>query len=233
VVRAPSGGSIPFFEETGRKRSLPKDYVVAETGRYVIEIRSSAGGEGAYTLQVTPSWTRVVKLSAEASATHTFDAPAGATVSARTTSEGDVPTLAALRDPDGADLLGAPIVGRRRVAALPTTDCAKTGTYELDVSCGAATKTTLVRRAPKIPLVKLDARNGINGVSFESGGVKELFARRCAACHDWARGYNGVKRSARESLGKMRSGEMPKGGARIDAANLDLVRAWIEAGYPR
>jgi hypothetical protein len=231
VVRDPAGDPATLFSETGRRRAAPVGFVVPATGRWTFEIRSADGGEGRYELAALPSWDKAVRFTGDGPATATIEMPAGATLGARLV--GPSPVIAALRGPDAADLLDAPIVGRGRSAVLPATPCPTTGAYAIDLDAAGAFRATLVRRAAKVPLVKLDVRNGLNGAGFVSAGVKDLFARRCAGCHEWAAGYSGVRGHAPASLSRMRKGDMPAVGAPIDAAGIALFQKWIDAGYPR
>ena len=97
--------------------------------------------------------------------------------------------------------------------------------------------------APPAPAI---ATTGAAGVSF-AGDVAPLLARRCASCHGPggegaddavfvdANGkavFADVKAQLGAILGAVQGGRMPKGGAKLSADELDVLRRWQQAGAP-
>ena len=65
-----------------------------------------------------------------------------------------------------------------------------------------------------------------------AAGVDNVFKRNCAGCHSWAGSWGGARAYARDSLGRMKSGNMPPGG-RVPGEQISLVQQWIATGTAR
>jgi hypothetical protein len=76
-------------------------------------------------------------------------------------------------------------------------------------------------------------------ISFER--APSILAARCAACHDWAATPASILGSGLVKPGnatesplaiRVSEGSMPPGGSGLPAAEVEAIRAWVEAGAP-
>jgi len=231
----PTGAEVPFTLESQRMGKIT-DVVVAASGVYTFSIASADGSQGLYKLKVLPKWAKT--LSFEGTAQTTFDVPMpaasmlrGVVIAAAGSSE---PAILSFTSPTGSELLVAPIVGEGATVKMPPISCPDAGVYHLTVRANGGTgaySVALKRRSSPLPKTQIDLRNGIDPISFANDGVEDYFNARCVSCHDWARTYVGVRAYSRQSLEKMKTGSMPRGGPRADAATLTLLSQWISSGY--
>jgi hypothetical protein len=237
ALLAPDGSAVTTGL-SGVTKGSAKALTATQTGTYRFEIRSSDGAQGGYSLNATPYWDKTVVFEGTGEAT--FDVPMPATGSLKGKVQplpgASNPSILALRTPDGADLLTAPIVGSPGVAKLKPLNVGAAGTYRLTATATAGTlgfRATLKRSAPRMSKTKIDLTNGLTQVSFAASGLDSYFRGKCANCHSWAENYAGVRAYARASLPRMKSGNMPQGGPRTDAETLARLSAWMDSGYAK
>jgi mono/diheme cytochrome c family protein len=207
---------------------------IAHGGTFQIAIASADGSQGLYKLTVKQTVPRTIDVAGTGNDTVEFGMLAGGKVSctiAPAPGSSGSPQIAQLADPNGADLLTAPVVVRGRAAKLTPTTAAVAGTYRLTIAddAGSAWTGHLVRRAPRGHGVSLRLANGIDAVSFRGDGVNAVFSRHCASCHGWASSYSGVRRYAFDAIARMTKGIMPPGGG-LSSAEIALVKTWISTG---
>lgn len=234
---APGGAPLAIGLD-GVKKATANAIEVPTTGSYRFEIRSADGTQGFYTLQAKPYWDKTVVL--EGAGEQTFDVAMPATGRIKGKVQplpgASNPSITSFIDPNGTELLVAPIVGSTGLAKLKTTTCGATGDYRFTALASAGTqgfRATLKRSVPRQRMTKIDVSNGIMQISLESSGLAQYVNNHCASCHSWAGAYAGVRAYAKQSLVRMRSGNMPPGGPRADAATLAKFEEWIKTGYGR
>jgi hypothetical protein len=143
------------------------------------------------------------------------------------------PVIAGVSGPGGGDILPAPVTGAKGVAVLPTITAGADGVCEMTVtggSPGGGFRAALVLKVPKSAPARADLSDGLTVLSFANDGVKSLLAAKCAACHAWTGSPTSFKPFAKSSLARVESGQMPQGGPRLPAAEVDLLRQWIATG---
>lgn len=222
----------------GSRAAALSGWPVPATGRYQFRIASADGSQGTYRLSVLPAWDR--KLTFEGTGQQTFDVP----MPAASTLKGKVepqpgasnPSILSLLSPADEELLVNPVIGSPGLAKMRPVQCMTQGVYRFTATATAGTQefvATLKRHTLRIPMTRIDIRNGLDQISYANDGIEDYFDLRCASCHSWASSYAGVRSFATLALGRMRSGSMPQGGPRADAATIDLVAEWIKTGYGR
>ena len=233
----PNGQPIDIGLDMPRVRTV-SDWPVPATGHYEFRIASADGSQGVYRLSVIPAWNR--RLTLEGSGDTTFDVPmpAASTLKGKVQSQPGAsnPSILSLRSPVDEELLINPITGTPGTARMRAVACATEGVYRFTATAAAGTQdfvATLKRLSPRIPVTRIDIRNGLTQISYANDGVEAYFDARCASCHTWASSYAGVRAYATLALGRMKSGNMPQGGPRADAQTIDLVTEWIKTGYGR
>jgi hypothetical protein len=65
-----------------------------------------------------------------------------------------------------------------------------------------------------------------------SANVSPYLNRACVRCHSYLGNYDGAKRTASDSLNRMKSGNMPPGGG-VSSSDLSQFQAWVTAGTPQ
>ena len=232
----PNAQPVGFSTESQRM-GLIDGYVVPLTGTYTFTIASLDGSQGTYSLKILPKWDKVVKFDGTGPMTFDVPMPLNGTLKGvvRAAKGSTDPSITSLTSPEETELLAAPVTGKT-VAKLPAVTATEAGVYHLSATAaGGATQYSVALKriaAPTIP-AKVDLRNGIDVISFSGDGIDDYFQQRCVSCHDWARSYNGVRAFARDALGRMKTGNMPKDGPRTDAAFLSLFSQWISTGYAK
>lgn len=234
-VSDPSGAPIALGLDATRSQTVSA-WLVPASGSYRFTISSSDGSQGTYTLLVKPYWDKKVVVDGTGETTIDVPMPAAGVVKGKVQPlpGASNPSILSLMSPAGAELLLAPVVGSTGLAKLKPVSCDTAGVYHLTAAAAAGTqefRATLSRKAPRIALAKIDLRNGLDQISYATGGVADYFDKRCASCHSWAGSYAGVRAYINLSLGKMRSGSMPPGGPRADGDTLALMNEWIKTGY--
>lgn len=222
---------------TGTKTRLAKSVAVAVSGRHVFRVRSTDGRQGAYALTITPKWPARATVKGAVGTAATFPLAAGATVKGRVVADRKAgawdPQVTSFTAPDGAELLAAPVAGKKGAANVGPVTATESGPHSLTVE-GAADGTgftvAFTARVPRAKPAKLDLRNGLTTISFEQDGVKALLASRCVACHVWAGSAAAFKPHAKTSLGNVVNGTMPQTGPRLTGPEIALLRGWIETG---
>jgi hypothetical protein len=248
-VRWASGfaGDVHFFDPEGVEIALGLDagksssvtaWPVPANGRYEFRIASADGSQGLYTLKVTPRWAKTVELTGSGDTTFDVLMPAASSLKGKVEPlpGASNPSILSLRSPADEELLVNPVIGSSALAKMRTVACATAGVYRFAATAAGGTlqfAATLKRRTRPIPLTRINIRNGLDQISYANDGVESYFDARCANCHSWASSYAGVRAYATLALGRMKSGSMPKGGPRADAATIDLVDQWIKTGYAR
>jgi hypothetical protein len=249
-VRWSSGfpGDVHFFGPDGLEIALGLDagksasvtaWPVPADGRYEFRIASADGSQGLYTLKVTPRWAKTVELTGSGDTTFDVLMPALSSLKGKVESlpGASNPSVLSLRSPADVELLvNPPLVGSPGLAKMKSVDCPAAGVYRFTATATAGTldfAATLKRRARPIPLTRVNIRNGLDQISYANDGVEAYFDARCASCHSWASSYTGVRAFATLALGRMKTGNMPLGGPRADAATISLVQEWIQTGYGR
>ena len=211
------------------------DYAVTASGTYTFSISSQDGTQGAWTLRVRPHWAKTVEFQGTGQGSFDVAMPSGSALRGVVRAlGGGQPSIVSLTSPDASELLAEPIVGKAALARLPATTIQETGVYRISVEAVGGTtgfQATLHRRPPAVSRTNVDLRNGIDAISFSGDGIEMYFNQRCASCHDWARSYVGVRAFSRDSLSRMKSGSMPRGGPRTDGAFLNTFAQWISSGY--
>lgn len=228
----PDGLEVDLGVQGDRFRK--RGFVAPKSGRFRFRVASSDGTQGFWTLSVRPAWPKKVAVQGTGDGSVTVAMPAGASMSGKIRGTA-APTLLALMDPGDQQILG-PVAPKKNTVTLPRTTAALDGAYTLQVDVAdpsTAWSGTIVRKVRRAKLGRFSVTNGLTPVSFETDGVGKLFAKDCGSCHDWARSYVGVRSVARESLSRMRSGNMPKDAPRTGAADLSLVEQWILTGSNR
>jgi hypothetical protein len=163
--------------------------------------------------------------------------PAGATVKgkvAASPAKSWTPAIDSVTGPGGSGMLGAPVVGKNGAATVPLIRAAQGGSFTMDVSggsAGGAFQATLAVKVPKLRPSKTNLTNGITAVSFETDGVGALLEQKCAVCHSWTGTAAAFRAHASQSASRMQSGNMPQGGSRVPASEVELIRSWIATGY--
>ena len=71
-----------------------------------------------------------------------------------------------------------------------------------------------------------------NGTVTYSANVSTYLNRACVRCHSYLGNYDGAKRTAGDSLNRMKSGNMPPGGG-VSASDLSQFQAWVTDGTPQ
>jgi hypothetical protein len=205
---------------------------VGSTGRHQFRIRST-GGQGVYSLTVTPRWTTKIALTGAMGTPVTVAMPTGASLKGKITATTFTPTIDAVESPDGSQLLAAALTGKNGAVKLPPVFARAPGLHRVAVGGGEAggTFSALMKmKAPKVKPVKLDVRNGLTPISFANDGVGTLLVAKCGACHAWSNSATSFKPFAKSSLSRVISGQMPQGGPKMPAAEVSLIRSWIETG---
>ena len=231
VVTGPDDAPVDLGPGTRGRVFRVADFRAPVSGRYEFAISSADGTQGAWTLAVRPVRKKKERVAGAGDGTIAVAMPADGILSAKFRASSP-PSIVRVTDPDGAVILG-PIAGTSAVVKLPSTAVALPGTYvvEIHVEDGtAAWSGKLTRLVPKVPQVELHLTNGLSPILFEADGIGALFSNRCGGCHDWARSYSGVRGYARDAVSRMKSGSMPKSGARVPASDIALVEMWIETG---
>lgn len=231
-LRDAEGGdvTIPWTGTTLRTAvSVP----VTTTGRYALRIRSADGTQGAYTLSVAPKWTTKFTVTGAMGEPILVELPKGGALKGKVTGGSWTPTIAGVAGPNGAQLVATEIAGKKGAVTLPTIVAAAAGVHRVSVG-GAAPGGTysalLSRKVPKVKATRLDLRNGLSVVGFQTGGVAALLDAKCASCHTWTATAGSFKSVARMALARVVSGQMPQGGPRLASEETALIRSWIESG---
>lgn len=233
----PSGAPVAIGLDgttAGSVTSIP----VATAGRHLFTIASSDGTQGRYTLTARGTWDKTVVLDGTGQASFDVPMPADSVVKGRVQPLPGAanPNILSLTAPGGAPLLANPVVGTPGLAKLPPIRCADAGAYRIGVSATGGTlafRATLKRSVRREATTRIDLSNGLSGPSFANDGIGDYFRRTCAGCHSWAGSYATVRFAAIQSLGRMRSGNMPPGGPRTSKTMLTLIDAWTRTGYGR
>ncbi len=236
TVLDPDGATVDLPLAGGSRRSV-KGWLVPRSGQHEFVVRSADGSQGRYKLSVRSKWDRKVSLDGTGETAFDVAMPAGSSLRGviKAAPGAADPQIVSLSAPDGSPIVGT-TVGNAGSVKVPNTICGAEGGYRLvaDATGGiGAFRVTLVRKTQRSTNVNLDLENGLSAISFEGAGIDRLFATRCAGCHDWARGYAGVRAYARASYGRMRSGSMPKDAPRIQKDDLAVVAEWIKTGMQR
>jgi len=100
-------------------------------------------------------------------------------------------------------------------------------------SCASDNLSEVLPRDVKTPLNSTDS-------VFYQAKIQNLMAVYCVDCHNPHNmkegvnldNYDDVKKNAEKSYQAMLSGEMPEGGAKLDAETLNSMKRWIELGKP-
>ena len=71
----------------------------------------------------------------------------------------------------------------------------------------------------------------VSGSATYSANVSSYLNQACVRCHAYLGNYDGAKRSASDSLSRMKSGNMPPGGG-VSSADMSMFQAWVNAGEP-
>lgn len=235
VVTDPDGAPFAVPLSSGPKPAA-KAVPVTRSGIHRFRVTSIDGSQGRYTLSVLPKWPKKATFRAVAGTPFGLSLPEGATISGKAVafpSKSFDPQLASIAGPAGGEVLKAPLAGKRGAVKIPKLSAPWSGAYRVLFAAPATTGEVVVALKLKVPKVapsKLDLTNGIVPVSFAKDGVATLFATRCQACHTWAANAATAKPQAKASLARIVSGNMPKGGPKLPAADAALVRAWIDTG---
>lgn len=232
VCTDPDGGSVDLGA-TGDRIKV-KRFVTPKTGQYEFTISAADGTQGFWSLTVKPAWEKKLAVAGAGDGDLGVTMPAGGAFTAKIKST-STPSLGSITGPDQQTVLGT-VAGRRSLLKVPRTTATLGGTYVLSMDVAddaAAWSGKVVRTLPKWKATKLDLTNGLTPISFEKDGVGQIFGNRCGSCHDWARSYAGVRSAARESLGRIRTGNMPQGSSRLPNDQIDLIAAWIQTGSNR
>ena len=233
----PSGAPIAIGLDgtsSGSVTALP----IASSGRHLFTIASSDGSQGRYTLTARGTWDRTIVLDGTGEASFDLPMPADAVVKGRVQPMPGAanPNILSMTSPLGAELLANPVVGSPGLAKLPAIRCVDAGVYRLGLSASSGTRqfrATLRRSVRREAAARISLTNGLTGPSYEQDGIADYFGRSCSGCHSWAGSYPGVRYAARQSLGRMRAGNMPPRGPRASRDTLTLVDQWIRTGYGR
>jgi len=233
----PDGQEVDLGLGAAKSASV-KGWPVAKDGRHEFRIASADGSQGTYTLKAIARWEKTVVFTGTGEATFDLPMPASSAIRGKVKPlpGASNPSILSLRSPADAELLIGPVVGSTGLAKLKETACATAGLYRFTATATSGTEefeATLKRRAPAIPITRINIRNGLDQISYESDGVKAYFDTRCKSCHSFASNYAGVRAYANLSLSKMRAGSMPPGGPRATADQLSLIDEWIKTGYGR
>lgn len=231
---APGGAEVDLGWGTGAKRTA-KAFTVAATGRHEFRIKA-ASGQGTWSLAAAAKYPKKVALSGTTGGAVTWSMPSGASVSGKVAAfpaKSWDPVIDGVSSPGGSNLLPAPVQGSKGLAVLPKVTAGQDGPCEMTVSggsAGGAFRAALTLVVPKSALSKLALANGLTKISYEADGVKALLTTRCAACHTWTVSAATVKPHAKQSLARVVSGNMPQGGPQLPAADVALLRQWIDTG---
>ncbi len=226
-----ANGTAVAIAWAGTTAQTATGVAVGSTGRHQFRIRST-GGQGVYSLTVTPRWATKISLTGAMGTPVTVAMPAGASLKGKFTSATFTPSVEAATGPDGSPLVAAPIAGKNGSVKLAIVAQAP-GLQRLEVGGGAAGgafSAVLKMKAPKVKPVKADLRNGLTPIGFAKDGVGTLLVAKCGACHAWTNSATSFKPVAKSSLARVISGQMPQGGPKLPAAEISLIRSWIETG---
>lgn len=228
----PDGGSVTLPFTTGGRKLKAKGLIAAKTGRHEFRIGSADGSQGTYKLQAKAAWEKTLKVGpVTTQAMLDIPMPGDSAISA--IFKGPTVTVNQVVAPDDA-VIAAGVAGTPKLVKLPPTACELPGVYHIDVSVEVGTFSGVVTRVlPKIAPTNVSIANGLDRTSFTDSGLDQYFKARCASCHFWASGYGGVRAYAKDSLGRMRSGNMPQGGPRAPNDTNALLEQWIKTGYGR
>ncbi len=228
----PDGATVSLpFTQGGRKLKA-KGLVATKTGRHEFRIGSADGSQGTYKLQAKAAWAKTLKVGPVTTQTM-LDIPMPGDSAISAIFKGPAVTVNQVVAPDAA-VIAAGVTGNAKVVKLPPTTCDLPGVYHIDVSVQVGTFSGLVTRIlPKVAPTNVSIANGLDRISFADSGLDQYFKARCASCHFWASGYGGVRAYAKDSLGRMRSGNMPEGGPRAPNDTNALLEQWIKTGYGR
>lgn len=233
----PDGQEVDLGLAAAKSASV-KAWPVAKNGRHEFRIASADGSQGTYTLKAVARWEKTVVFTGTGESTFDLPMPASSAIRGKVKPlpGASNPSILSLRSPADTELLIGPVVGSTGLAKLRETACATAGLYRFTATATAGTEefeATLKRRAPAIPITRVNIRNGLDQISYANDGVEQYFKVRCASCHPFASNYAGVRAYANSSLSKMRAGSMPPGGPRATADQLSLIDEWIKTGYGR
>lgn len=226
-----SGASVAIGW-TGTTAQTATGVPVGSTGRHEFRVRSS-GGQGTYSLTVTPRWTTKISLTGAMGTPVPVAMPTGASLKGKVTGTGFTPTIDSVQGPDGSPLLAAALAGKNGAVKLPPVVARVPGIHLVQVGGGqqgGSFSALMKMKAPKVKPVKLDLRNGLTPVSFAKDGVGTMLATKCGACHAWTGSVAAFKPFAKSSLSRVITGQMPQGGPKLPAAEISLIRSWIETG---
>jgi len=222
----------------GLRSSRVLGWTVPATGRWQFLVNATENTQGNYKLTVARKWDRTVALSGVDATTFEVAMPADGFLRGVLRADRDAasPEFVSFLSPSGVELLPDAVQGPARTVKWKGVATTEPGVHKLTAAAGGTSRAftgTLVRRVPKFRPTKTDLRNGIDPISYADDGVGDYFRHTCGPCHSWATSYSGARGYAGMALGKMRSGEMPKGGPRASLATIELVQQWILTGYPR
>jgi hypothetical protein len=226
VLTDPDGAPVALgLAGTGQQRG---SIDVARGGTYRFAVASADGSQGVYKLVAKQTWPRSVTISGNGTSTVDVGMPAGGKLGVSVSGTGS-PEITGLLDPNGLELLNAPVLVHGRAAKLPATTVAVAGIFEVTVTSDGAWTGRITRHVPRMASTRLHLENGLDAVSFRNDGVAAVFSRHCASCHEWASSYSGVRRYAFDAIARMTNGVMPPGGG-LSGAEIALVRTWITTG---
>ena len=77
-----------------------------------------------------------------------------------------------------------------------------------------------------------NAPTTVSGSVTYSANVSPYLNRACVRCHSNLGNYDGAKRTASDSLNRMKSGNMPPGGG-VSSSDLSQFQAWVTGGTPQ
>lgn len=232
VLTDPDGGTVTLPFTSGGRKLKAKGLIAAKTGRHEFRIGSADGSQGTYKLQAKAAWQKTLKVGPITTQTM-LDIPMPGDSAISALFKGPTVTVNQVVAPDDA-VIAAGVTGTSKLVKLPPTTCDLPGVYHIDVSVPVGTFSGVVTRVlPKVRQTNVSIANGLDRISFADSGLGQYFKARCANCHFWAAGYGGVRAYAKDSLGRMRSGNMPEGGPRAPNETNALLEQWIKTGYGR
>ena len=230
----PDGTVIDLGWGTGATRTA-KAYAVTTSGRYDFRIAASGAAQGTYSLKILGKCPKKVTIRGAAGDAIHWGMQRGASISGKimaAPARSWDPVIASVVGPSGSSL-PAPVNGVKGLVKMPKVTAAADGTYTMTIQGGAAGGTftgSLLLKSPKVKAAVANLSNGLTAVSYETGGLKSLFLQQCAACHAWVGSGAQVKPHAKAALARILSGNMPQGGKRLTASEIDLLRQWMATG---
>lgn len=229
----PNGATIDLGWGTGTTRSV-KAFVVPSTGRFTFRV-SALSSQGTYSLAASVKWAKKMTVRSAVGQSVVIGLPQGTTFTGRVAAvpaKSWDPVLESLMTPMG-EFLPFPVQGAKGVAKLSKTIAPGAGAHTLVVgggSPGGAFQASFALKVPKVKPTAIDLSNGVTPVKYEADGVRTLLVARCGACHTWVQSAAQAKAHAKPSLSRVKSGNMPQGGQRLDGAEVQLIADWIATG---